>query len=131
MFYKIIKRMFDAAVSGLALVVLLPLWIVAIIGIEISDPGPVFYMAKRVGKNNKIFRMFKFRSMRVDKSADEKSFKADTKRIFKFGKFISTRNRGCWLIFETVILKWLRTQPLENWTVLLLGRMKFFPWKTE
>ena len=88
MFYKIIKRIFDVVASGLALIVLLPLWIVAIIGIEISDPGPIFYMANRVGQNNKHFKMFKFRSMRVDKAANEKSFKADTNRIFKFGKFM-------------------------------------------
>lgn len=88
MFYKVIKRIFDILASGIALIVLLPLWIVAIVGIEVSDPGPVFYMAKRVGKNNKIFRMFKFRSMRVDRTADEKSFKADINRIFPFGKFM-------------------------------------------
>ena len=66
-FYRFIKRAFDIMASGIALIVLIPVWIIAIIGIEISDPGPVFYLAKRVGKNNKIFRMFKFRSMRVDK----------------------------------------------------------------
>ena len=84
--YLILKRVFDILASGLALVVLIPIWIIAIIGIEVSDPGPVFYMANRVGKDNKSFRMFKFRSMRVDKKADEKSFKADTNRIFKWGE---------------------------------------------
>ena len=83
-----VKRIFDICASGIALVVLLPLWIVAIVGIEISDPGPIFYMANRVGKHNKNFRMFKFRSMRVDKNADEKNFKADTNRIFKWGEIL-------------------------------------------
>ena len=73
---KSVKRIFDIVSSGIALIVLIPIWIVAIIGIEISDPGPVFYMANRVGKDNKPFRMFKFRSMRVDRNADEKNFKA-------------------------------------------------------
>ncbi len=83
-----IKRLLDILASGIALLVLIPIWIVAILGIEISDPGPVFYMANRVGKGNKTFRMIKFRSMRVDKNANEKNFKADTKRIFKWGEFL-------------------------------------------
>lgn len=65
-----------------------PLWIIGIVGIIVSDPGPIFYMANRVGKNNKTFKMFKFRSMRVDKNANENGFKADTNRIFAFGEFI-------------------------------------------
>jgi len=88
MFYKITKRIFDILASGIAIIVLIPLWIVAIIGIELSDPGPVFYLAKRAGKNNVQFKMYKFRSMRVDKYANEKNFKADTDRIFVFGKFM-------------------------------------------
>ena len=87
-FYRFIKRLFDICSSGIALVVLVPVWLVAIIGIEISDPGPVFYFANRAGKDNKTFRMYKFRSMRVDKSANEKSLRPDQDRIFSFGRFI-------------------------------------------
>lgn len=86
--YRFLKRTFDIIASGLALIVLLPIWIIAIIGIEVSDPGPVFYFANRVGKNNKTFKMYKFRSMRVDKNANEKSLRPDQDRIFKFGHFI-------------------------------------------
>ena len=86
--YKFIKRIFDIISSGFALIILIPIWIVAIIGIEISDPGPVFYMANRVGKDDKLFRMFKFRSMKVDRNADEKNFKADKNRIFKWGEIL-------------------------------------------
>ena len=84
----IIKRIFDVFASGVAIIVLIPVWLVAIVGIEISDPGPVFYIANRVGKGNKHFSMFKFRSMRVDKNADERSFKADTNRIFRWGEIL-------------------------------------------
>ncbi len=84
----IAKRLFDILASGIALVVLSPVWLIAVIGIVVSDPGPVFYMANRVGKNDRPFKMFKFRSMRVDKNADEKNFKADTNRIFGWGEFI-------------------------------------------
>ena len=83
-----LKRLFDIISSGMALIVLSPIWLVALIGIELSDPGPVFYMANRVGKHNKNFRMFKFRSMRVDKNADETNFKADRNRIFGWGEFL-------------------------------------------
>ena len=86
--YCFIKRLFDICASGLALIVLIPVWLIAIIGIEISDPGPVFYFANRVTKGNRTFKMYKFRSMRVDKNADEKSLRPDRDRIFPFGRFI-------------------------------------------
>ena len=83
--YSFVKRLFDILSSSFALIVLLPVWIVAIIGIIVSDPGPIFYCADRVGKDNKHFKMYKFRSMLVDKSANEKSLRPDQKRIFLWG----------------------------------------------
>ncbi len=88
LFYRIIKRIFDIFASGIALIVLLPVWLFAIIGIELSDPGPIFYYANRVTKDNRTFKMYKFRSMRVDKNANEKSLRPDQDRIFGFGKLI-------------------------------------------
>ena len=46
--------------------VLVMLWIIIPIAIWLEDRGPVFYMQERVGKNGKIFRLYKFRSMVVD-----------------------------------------------------------------
>lgn len=86
--YRATKRAFDIAASAFGLVVTCPVWLAAVIGIELSDPGPVFYMANRVGFHNEPFRMFKFRSMRVDNQANEKSFKADVNRIFPWGAFM-------------------------------------------
>ena len=86
--YRFIKRLFDICSSGIALIVLLPIWIIAIVGILVSDPGPIFYYANRAGKDNKTFKMYKFRSMRVDKNANEKSLRPDQDRIFPFGRFI-------------------------------------------
>ncbi len=86
--YRFVKRCFDILSSGLALIVLIPIWILAIVGIEISDPGPIFYFANRVTKDNKTFRMFKFRSMRVDKCANEKSLRPDQDRIFPWGRIL-------------------------------------------
>lgn len=65
-----------------------PFCLIAVLGIEFSDLGPVFYIARRIEKNNCKFKMFKFRSMKIAKNADESNFKADTNRIFPFGRFI-------------------------------------------
>ncbi len=86
--YESTKRTFDVFCATLGIIGTSPIWLFAVIGIEISDPGPVFYMARRVGKDNREFRMYKFRSMRVDRKANEKGFKADINRIFKFGELI-------------------------------------------
>lgn len=86
--YEFLKRTFDFLFAIIGLLLSALIWVVAIIGIEISDPGPIFYKAKRVGKNNKEFKMFKFRSMKISKNANEASFKADENRIFKFGAFM-------------------------------------------
>ena len=59
------KRLFDIIASGLGLLVLSPLFIIIAIWIKLDSKGPVFYRQVRVGKNNKDFRIFKFRSMRV------------------------------------------------------------------
>ncbi len=59
------KRLFDIIASGLGLLVLSPLFLVLAIWIKLDSKGPVFYRQVRVGKDNKDFRIFKFRSMRV------------------------------------------------------------------
>ncbi len=86
--YKVIKRCFDFFCAFLALVVLSPIFLLTAIGILISDLGPIFYKANRIGKGNKPFRMYKFRSMRVAKAANEASLRPDEDRIFPFGHFI-------------------------------------------
>ena len=59
------KRLFDIVASGLGLIVLSPLFIVLAIWIKLDSKGPVFYRQVRVGRGNKDFRIYKFRSMRV------------------------------------------------------------------
>lgn len=86
--YRFIKRCFDILSSGVALIVLIPIWILAVVGIEVSDPGPIFYFANRVTKDNRTFKMYKFRSMRVDKNANEKSLRPDQDRIFPWGRIL-------------------------------------------
>lgn len=59
------KRLFDITASGLGLLVLSPLFLILAAWIKLDSPGPVFYRQVRVGRGNKDFRLFKFRSMRV------------------------------------------------------------------
>ena len=59
------KRLFDIVASGFGLLVLSPLFILVAVWIKLDSDGPVFYRQVRVGRYNKDFRIFKFRSMRV------------------------------------------------------------------
>lgn len=63
------KRLFDLAMALVAVVFLaLPIVFVAL-AVRLSSPGPVLYWSDRVGRNNRIFKMPKFRSMRIDTPA--------------------------------------------------------------
>lgn len=64
------KRAMDVLISGAALCVLWPVFLLIALAIVIDDPGPVFYRQVRVGRGGKEFRIFKFRSMIAD--ADRK-----------------------------------------------------------
>lgn len=88
MIYKVTKRCFDFFCALIGIVGTSPLWIIAIVGILLSDWGPIFYTAHRIGKGNKPFKMYKFRSMQVAKAANEASLRPDEDRIFPFGHFI-------------------------------------------
>lgn len=58
------KRLFDIVASSFGLLILCPLFVVIAIWIKIDSKGPVFYRQIRVGRNNKDFQLYKFRSMR-------------------------------------------------------------------
>ena len=59
------KRIFDVVASGLGLLVLSPFFLLLAVWIKLDSAGPVFYRQVRVGRYNRNFRLFKFRSMRV------------------------------------------------------------------
>lgn len=99
--YCKVKRAFDVVSSLCAMVVLSPVFLVTAIAIKCEDPkGPVVFSQDRVGKDGKIFRMYKFRSMYVDaeerlkelqdlNEADGPVFKIkNDPRITKVGHFI-------------------------------------------
>lgn len=60
------KRTFDIVASGLGLIILSPVFIILAVWIKADSRGPVFYRQVRVGRKNRDFRLFKFRSMRPD-----------------------------------------------------------------
>lgn len=68
--YECIKRIFDVVASLFALIVLSPFFLIAMIMVFVTDFGNPFFVQERVGKNGKIFKMYKFRSMY--KNAEEK-----------------------------------------------------------
>ena len=83
------KRLFDILASGLGLVVLGPLFLLLAIWIKLDSSGPVFYRQVRVGRFNRDFRIYKFRSMKVgsDKGSQVTIGDRDP-RITRSGYFI-------------------------------------------
>lgn len=93
MFQSFIKRAFDIVVCLVLLPFFLLLYLVVALLIKIDDGGPVFYKAQRIGKNSRIFSMYKFRSMKVNApnilNADGSTYNAkDDPRVTKIGKFL-------------------------------------------
>lgn len=88
MVYHFTKRMFDCVCAFIGIVGTSPIWLCSIIAILISDRGPLFYFANRVGQDNKQFKMWKFRSMKVARGANEASLRPDQDRIFWWGKWM-------------------------------------------
>lgn len=84
-----LKRWFDITCSGLGLILLSPVFIAVAIVIRMDSPGPIFYRGERVGKNGKIFRIFKFRSMVWDaeKIGGPSTSEIDP-RVTKVGRYI-------------------------------------------
>lgn len=65
MYKYFIKRLIDFILSLVAIIVLAPFWLIISLAIVIDDPGPVFFTQKRVGKNKKLFKILKFRTMKM------------------------------------------------------------------
>ena len=70
MYRRIIKPILDVTLSLIGLILFSWLFLIIIIAIEIDDPGPVFFTQKRVGKDKKCFKLYKFRSMKMSTPHD-------------------------------------------------------------
>ena len=63
------KRLFDLSLAFMALIFLLPLMLLVVLAIRFTSPGPALYWSDRIGRNNRIFKMPKFRTMKTDTPA--------------------------------------------------------------
>lgn len=68
--YRYLKLVVDFVLAIVGLIVLSPIFLIIAVWIKIDSPGPVFFKQKRVGKNKKLFDIYKFRSMRTDTPSD-------------------------------------------------------------
>ena len=84
-----IKRGMDIVISLLAIILLIPVYILTAIGVKLTSKGPIWFKQQRIGMNGKPFQMIKFRTMFVnaEKNGPQLSSKEDP-RITSFGKFL-------------------------------------------
>lgn len=84
------KRIFDIFLSCLGLILSFPFWIIFSLAILLEDKGPIFYFQDRVGKDGKIFKSIKFRSMKVDaeKNIGPVQARENDLRVTKTGKYL-------------------------------------------
>lgn len=88
LYQKYIKRLLDILLSFIALIILSPVFILVWIGLSISNRGAgAFFTQKRPGKDEKIFKLYKFKSM-TDERDTNGDLLPDSKRLTKVGKFI-------------------------------------------
>jgi len=87
MTYLCFKRLFDIIASLSGLLILSPVLIIISVLVLIKHGKPVFFTQKRPGKNERIFKMFKFRTM-TNETDDQGNLLPDEKRITKFGSFL-------------------------------------------
>ncbi len=87
---KKIKRFFDVLVSFILVTVFIPVWFIVALAIKITSPGPVFFIQDRPGYHKRIFRIFKFRTMRMgsEKMVKGQEVMKDDARITSVGKFL-------------------------------------------
>jgi O-antigen biosynthesis protein WbqP len=83
------KRVFDILLAGLLCTLLSPLFCLIWIAIQLEDRGPALYWSERVGANNQLFKMPKFRSMKLDTPTVATHLLTDAHlRITRVGKFL-------------------------------------------
>ena len=83
----LVKRLLDLIISSAVLIVLSPLMLVIYVLILINLGGPAFFVQERVGKDNKVFKMIKFRTM-IDSRDIDGNILSDNERVTKFGSFL-------------------------------------------
>lgn len=90
LFDRFMKRGFDFSLALGAVIALLPMLALIALLVKLDSPGPVFFKQTRIGRGNQMFKMLKFRSMRVLESdaAGHRSASRDDDRVTRVGRFI-------------------------------------------
>lgn len=110
------KRLFDLLIGLIGLPFFLLAWLVFGPIIRFTDGGSVFYNANRIGKDGKLFKMYKFRTMRMNapdiRNADGSTYNGvDDPRVTKIGRFL----------WATSIDEWPQVLNILNGTMSLIG----------
>ena len=90
MYKHFFKRLIDLLLSGIAIIVLIPTWIILFLAIKIDSKGPAVFKQRRIGKNCKVFYIHKARTMCVGAEIQEGGVYSDDKdkRVTKVGRFL-------------------------------------------
>jgi len=85
-----LKRIIDVVVSGTGLIILFPIFVIIGVLIKLDSKGPVFFVQERAGKDGKIFRAYKLRTMvdNAEKIGLGYKIKKDDERITRVGKYL-------------------------------------------
>lgn len=89
MYKMLLKPFFDRIVALIALIILIPFFIIVSFSIKLDSKGPIFFLQERLGRNGRVFKMIKFRSMKKNSVpvGSQKVFENDI-RITRVGGFI-------------------------------------------
>lgn len=89
-FQKSLKRLFDIVASLIVLIIFFPIWLIVAILIKVTSPGPIFFLQDRPGLHKKIFKVYKFRTMKPgsDVMVKGQEVMSDDDRITSIGKFL-------------------------------------------
>ncbi|MDB5663265.1 MAG: hypothetical protein JWM38_2226 [Sphingomonas bacterium] len=87
---RVVKRLLDVSLASAALLLLSPVMLLVAIAIKLETPGPVLFVQDRLGRGNRLFKMYKFRSMRTDREdgAGHQSTQRDDDRVTRVGRII-------------------------------------------
>lgn len=87
MYRKYIKRILDIILSGVSMILLSPILLTVAILVRVKLGRPILFVQERLGKDEKVFRLYKFRSM-TNKVDEDGMLLPDIKRLTKFGLFL-------------------------------------------
>lgn len=92
---KAVKRLMDIVLSLIVLIAFLPIWVVVAISIKATSKGPIFFLQDRPGQYKKIFKVYKFRTMKLgsEKMVKGQEVMKDDDRVTSIGKFLR-RTKG-------------------------------------